>query len=336
MKEWSDRLTGALGNDPGSALLVKLSYGIDGMEFERRLGMFIAQAAAFRDAREFMLSTSDLTYANEFVRSLARRDNLTAWMDQVDISIEHVFQVVHETLYDLFGDPMIDVQRASASYTELLSRVEIAPPGANWVYATTNYDRIGDEALAEAGFPVDWGEPRRVRAGDRQIRPDGLLRAILGTVPVLHLHGRIGWYRRRESEGGGVYSADMVQHQDGFGAPIVMLPSPKKLYEGDDVIESIWNTFEEALARARRVLVLGHSLNDDQIVSAITDNADPATVGVTVYAHQFDPEQPERNDDPIIGIQKDRLPEATLIPIRFGEEGAVNPVVLDRWAEKFR
>lgn len=174
-----------------------------------------------------MLSTSNLIYANDVVRNLARRDNLEAWMAQADLSIAQAFRVVHETLYELFGDPMIDVPRAKAAYTELLGRIGIAPPGANWVYATTNYDRIGDEALGEAGFSVDWGEPRRVRLGERQIRPDGLLRGILGTVPVLHLHGRIGWYRRPENQGGGVYAADMVQHQDGFGAPIVMLPSPK-------------------------------------------------------------------------------------------------------------
>ena len=42
MKEWSDRLTGALGSDPGSALLVKLSYGIDGMR-----NVFGSPTAAF-------------------------------------------------------------------------------------------------------------------------------------------------------------------------------------------------------------------------------------------------------------------------------------------------
>ena len=57
---------------------------------------------------------------------------------------------------------------------------------------------------------------------------------------------------------------------------------------------------------------------------------------MTVYGHQFDPEKPEWNEDPIIVIQESRLPQATLIPIRFGEAGAVNPVVLDRWAEHFR
>src|SRR6266851_4758036 len=61
MKEWSDRLTGAL-IDPGSSLLVGLQFGLDGMEFERRLGVFLASARAFRDACDLMISSADLTY----------------------------------------------------------------------------------------------------------------------------------------------------------------------------------------------------------------------------------------------------------------------------------
>jgi hypothetical protein len=59
-------------------------------------------------------------------------------------------------------------------------------------------------------------------------------------------------------------------------------------------------------------------------------------VGVSVYGHQLDPEQPDSNEDPILNIREERLPESTLIPIRFGEENAAQPVMLTRWAEKFR
>lgn len=69
MKEWSERLTGALGMDPGSALLVKLSYGIDGMEFERRLGSFIAQATAFRKISAARWSASRWVSWRELTRS---------------------------------------------------------------------------------------------------------------------------------------------------------------------------------------------------------------------------------------------------------------------------
>jgi hypothetical protein len=52
------------------------------------------------------------------------------------------------------------------------------------------------------------------------------------------------------------------------------------------------------------------------------------TVGVTVYGHQFDPEQRDWKEDPIVKICKERLPEATVVPIRFGEKDAVSPVKL--------
>jgi hypothetical protein len=68
------------------------------------------------------------------------------------------------------------------------------------------------------------------------------------------------------------------------------------------------------------VLVLGHSLHDEQIVSAIEARADPASVGVTVYGHPSDPKQRLWNEDPILTVRQERLPESTLIPIRFGED----------------
>lgn len=84
------------------------------------------------------------------------------------------------------------------------------------------------------------------------------------------------------------------------------------------------------------MLVLGHSLNDDQIVDAIATRADPESVGVTVYGHPSDPRQPFAQNDPILDIHSERLPQATLIPIRFGEGGVPAPSVLKEWADQFR
>src|SRR5262245_34533611 len=111
-----------------------------------------------------------------------------------------------------------------------------------------------------------------------------------------------------------------------------MLPDPNKVYDSDPVINTIWSHFGDALSQARRVLVLGHSLNDDQIVDAIATRALPESVGVTVYGHPSDPRQPFAQDDPILDIQKERLPQSTVIPIRFGEERTPAPVVLKEWA----
>ncbi len=267
---------------------------------------------------------------------LATRLNIEEWHRQATFKIEQVSEVVHETLYALFGRPSFDLQRARSSYTELLQEIGIGEGGANWVYATTNYDTIGDEALEAADFRVEWGERHRVRSSETIVDPENLLDRVKTGVPVLHLHGKIGWYRRSASEGGQAIAVSNETYQSGFGTPIVMLPDPNKVYDSDPIINTIWAQFQEALSRARRVLVLGHSLHDEQIVSAIETRADPASVGVTVYGHPSDPEQPFSEEDPILEIRQERLPESNLIPIRFGEDGVPHPVALARWAEQFR
>lgn len=329
MAEWSNQLTGALGQDPGAALLVKLQFNMDGIEFERRLGTFFAAARSFSDARELMLASSNIPQVGSF----ATRDNIEQWHTEVTFRIEQVFKIVHETLYALFGAPQFDPQRARTSYEELLSRLAIKPRSANWVYATTNYDTIAEEVLHEAGFRVAWGE-RHPPRGEPIIDPDPLLDGLRTTVPVLHLHGRIGWYRRRESEGGQPIAVNSTTFEPGFGTPIVMLPDPNKVYDSDPVINTIWGLFEEALRRARRVLVLGHSLNDDQIVDVIANVVEGKRLAVTVYGHRSDPEQPDWSEDPIIKRCQEKLPGCLVVPIRFGEEGSPKPVLLERWLER--
>jgi hypothetical protein len=334
MKEWADHLTGALtSRASGTALLVGLQYGMDGTEFERRLGKFLASARSFSDARDLMLASSNITYPAP-LSNLMTRPNVEEWHRLVSFQIEQVFEVVHETLYTLFGNPSFDLNRARTSYDELLSQIGMGPGAANWVYATTNYDSIGDEALEASGFRIAWGERHRVRAGEPLIDPKTLLEGVRTTVPILHLHGRIGWYRRRATEGGEAVAVNTTGYQPGFGTPIVMLPDPNKVYDSDPVINSIWGQFEQALSRTKRVLVLGHSLNDDQIVSAIARFADPASVAITVYGHSSDPEKPNWNEDPILRIREERLPGSTLIPIRFGEEGVPRSRRLVEWFQR--
>jgi hypothetical protein len=336
MKEWADHLTGKLGSrDPGSAILVHLQYGMDGMEFERRLGKFLAAARSFTDARDLMLDSSNITYPPP-ISQLMTRPNVEQWHQSVTFQIEQIFETVHESLYSLFGEPSFDLTRARASYEQLLAQLGISARSANWVYATTNYDRIGDEALEAAGFRIAWGERQRIRISETIIDADTLLAGVKTTVPVMHLHGRIGWHRRRASEGGNAIAVNAAAYQPGFGTPIVMLPDPNKVYDSDPVINVIWSQFEEALQRAKRILVLGHSLHDEQIVDAIARFADMATVAITVYGHQYDSAQPNWNEDPILGVRAELLPQATIIPIRFGEEGAPSPKLLDDWLGRVR
>ena len=336
MPEWCTNLSGALGaRDPGLALLVHLHNQMTGPEFERQLGLFFASARAFRDARDLMVDTNHFApYLPEPLNRLMTRPNIEQWHDQMTAKIDQVFEVVHETLYKLFGRPSVDGPRAQAAYASLLETIGIGAGGDKWVYATTNYDTIGDEALEALRFRVETGERHPVRAGEATVDPERLLDRVRGGVPLLHLHGRIGWYRRSAREGGQAIAVSNDTYQPGFGTPIVMLPDPNKVYDSYPVINTIWTQFGDALSRARRVLVLGHSLNDDQIVDAIAAQADPESVAVTAYAHPNDGQRLNAEDDPVPSIARYRLPHATVIPIRFGEQ-AESPQ-LKAWAYRFR
>ena len=54
-----------------------------------------------------------------------------------------------------------------------------------------------------------------------------------------------------------------------------MLPDPEKVYDKDDVINALWLEFTLVLRRAKRVFVLGHSLNDAFLLRALTENVEP-------------------------------------------------------------
>lgn len=78
-----------------------------------------------------------------------------------------------------------------------------------------------------------------------------------------------------------------------------MLPDPDKVYDQDDIIIALWQQFGEALARAKRVFVLGHSLNDRYLLRALLQNVQPLDrIAVTVLADPADPERPDPPPDP--------------------------------------
>ncbi len=197
------------------------------------------------------------------------------------------------------------------------------------VYATTNYDVVSEYVIERLGGMPDWGEQRTlIASGEAPLRVDRLLDGMPRYVPVLHLHGRIGWYRK---EGGESYSGNVSRHLEGYGVPIVMLPDPEKVYNTDSVISALWSQFEEALQRARRVLVLGHSLNDRALVEALQRNVTPPErVAVTVLADSDQPTHLADEAAPAFQILSSELPAAAIVPIRFAQnavDGCVSSLV---------
>ncbi len=124
--------------------------------------------------------------------------------------------------------------------------------------------------LVPLGFLPELGEVSTDWQVERELRVEpSLLGSMPRNVPVLHLHGKVGWFRR---DGRPRSTVPNERFEPVAGPPIVMLPDLEKDYAADPIIESLWRQFEDALRRARRVFILGHSLHDEALIEALTQN----------------------------------------------------------------
>ncbi len=109
------------------------------------------------------------------------------------------------------------------------------------------------------------------------------------TVPHLHLHGGVGWYR--EYQRGSILGPPQSPRifipyldDDRYRAtypPAILYPDPKK--DPHDIelgMDRLWNKFAEALETATHVLVVGHSLHDKPLLDAL---AEPVHAGRQIH-----------------------------------------------------
>jgi hypothetical protein len=335
MNEWSDHLVKSLAQSGFNHVqLTGLEPGLGSMEFEERLGRFLTSRLAFAQVRDLISASAQLHYPEH--QLLSAQGVLETWYRTLDHNLTQVENTIQKSLYELYAAPEFDLQRAAETYGALLASLGVSARARGWVYATTNYDPIAEMALERAGYPVEWGERTLALGGHSAVDVDGLVTVIGRSVPVLHLHGRVGWYRRTEGTGPAeVYAAPVTTHDPANGTPIVMLPNPEKPYESDEIILSLWRQFEEVLQRARRVFVLGHSLQDDRLVLALAKNVEPMVrLAVTVLAEEQRHDRPATADDPVLAVVEDRLRGARIIPTRFGDP-SIQPDLTD-WFSHMR
>ncbi len=257
-----------------------LRKDMTGPEFEEQLGLFLRQVA-FLSILESLLEPSCFFPP---VAMLPNSEQIKTWHKNTVFHLEEIVGVIRESLYEEFSSEKSDIDKATKSYRQLFEVLGITS-GSQLVYATTNYDLIGETAIGKLGYLPDWGvAPHLVNMTEPPLYVDNILDGMPRYVPVLHLHGRIGWYRRTDFMGKATppYCISATKYNKDLGTPIVMLPDPDKTYDKDDVISSTWRQFTEALRRAKAVLVLGHSLHDKTLVETIRSNVDPRRVGITI------------------------------------------------------
>jgi SIR2-like domain len=305
MPDWSNLLIDALNsNESGLAGACHLESDMSGEQFEEALGLLLRWDQV-RNLDQRFAGLGGPQAGSVFGEAQKAWANTTRRYGVITT-------VLNETLYDAFGQQRVDDDRAAAAYGELLRAM--GDP-EDLVVATTNYDRSVEAALDTLGRNVDTGFP--VRPGRvPTLDPAGLVDRFQEVVPVLHLHGAVGWY-----EVGGTVRDHLADQpfRANLGRPVVLYPDPDKDPTSDATVSLLWAEFQHALDWADHVLVLGHSLNDDALVRALRgthESKNPSGALFKVAVTHF-------SDQSRAGIEK-KLPFAIPTKADFGPNAEID------------
>jgi hypothetical protein len=301
MSDWATLLCAELDRrEPRLAEAIGLMPAMASDEFERTLGALTTWMRARSLAPRFFGLTGG--HAGDVPNSVP------AVFSREEDRLKGIIEGLRTSLYREFGTDRIDQGIAAASYEELLRA--LGEPD-RLAIATTNYD-----PSAELALEILDKKPRtgfnRPPARTPELAPAGLVKSSLeeNNVPVLHLHGAVGWYER----GGKVleYAPDQAYNPT-HGTPAVLYPDPDKDPTQDAAVQALWIEFQEAMAAADRILVFGHSLNDPVLVDALRTSASRRRLAIAV-----DTELP-LEERTLVGDRFEALlPEAEIVEMHFG------------------
>jgi hypothetical protein len=270
MADWAGILANAIDKrfSTKAAAAIGLDDNMSGPKFEEALGTFLAWTRAHDLNRSFTRFG-----APDFFGVPAQ---VTSWHELNEQRAVDVMATLHETLYDSFGSSAVSVESARAAYQQLIQA--LGGNNQRYIVATTNYDVTVDIAFRELGFSVNDGFP-----------PSGLLRPRfdprgLGSwerlgaddVSVLHLHGAVGWYRKRDNSIARYATDD--PYNNTLGTPVILPPDRDKDPLGDAMVSDLWQEFRAAVAGATHIAVIGHSLADAPVVLVLSLSTAPKLV----------------------------------------------------------
>jgi hypothetical protein len=325
MDGWAQALRTELDNqEKGLASAVGLKQGISGEEFETALG----ELFRWRDLREL----NSRFRALGSIRLGSPSQSAIEVERQEQRRLKEIMSAMNTTLFRLFGASAIDEAKAVDAYGWLL---EVLGRPRDLVMVTTNYDPAIELALYGIGLRAETGFDR-VPGRAPRFKPEGMvesLRGVAGSVPVLHLHGAVGWYEKR---GKGREHEQHLPFQRSNGRPMVLYPDPEKDPTRDAFVQSLWDEFDLALRDATHVIVVGHSLHDQVLVSRLRDAAKHASVAICLLGHV----NRDRKMTALKGAKKriqDLLPEASAHPpVVFGPREMAHLTYLGSWISRTR
>jgi len=267
MGQWSDAIIGALDKvERNLAEGVHLVQGLSSEAFERTLGEFLQ----LQRTLPLIESYQSLGTAGD---PRSRAGHFGEWWTQITRRIPQVTLCINETLWHEFGLDRIDPAAAVSAYRGLTVALGAAPGTGTQIFsATTNYDRSAELAWHELGYSCDDGGREATAGATKYLAVEGINPWLSDRIiPHLHLHGAVGWYRQTN---GAIRIEPADREFDNRSVPAVLYPDPDKdPYSESNGVRAIWNKFEEALASATHILVLGHSLHDRPLLAALAEQA---------------------------------------------------------------
>ncbi len=281
MSDWSDALVDAMNDEEPTLAenVLRLSKGLAGDEFEETLGAFLRWSQTLDETERFVqLGRVDPSGVSS---------DLMTWIAHARNRLPRMIKAINRSLWSEFGLNRVDIDIAANAYRELCRALGALPEqrDTKLFSVTTNYDRSGEAAWELVGFKCDDGGRRRRPGGSMllevdQVRPWGTA----NTVPHLHLHGAVGWYR----DGAGIRIEAADRPFDERQTPVVLYPDPVKDPTNDADVQALWKILDEAIAEATHVLVLGHSLHDRPLLNRLATAAGRVRFAIGFYSDPDD------------------------------------------------
>jgi hypothetical protein len=326
MSGWATDLVDKLGM---RAQQIGITADMPGEMFEERLGAFLA----FEKSLPILRPLAHL--GTEGPPQMGVSGDFERWFAMASSAVGEIRRSLWDNLFTNFGRDRIDDEKAIRAYEHLHFAIRHADGSASQsaderdnaaesfiAHATTNYDTAIEIALeSDKSVEVVDGFQRRSGRGSATYTPELLtgsdVRSSTRFVPVVHLHGAVGWYSRPN---GTVTAQPADEAYDDRRIPALLLPDKNKVPAGfDSPARETWLRFEQLLTMSTHVLVIGHSLHDAHVVDAL--RASNASICVIVHKRADPKLRPglAGTEDEVRRIRS-LLKEVTLLPGDFGSD----------------
>jgi hypothetical protein len=325
MEDWCSELIDELGE--GLARAIGLQKNQTAEQFEEIVGSVLSWIGTLDVAERFRLMGNQTFQGNA---------NSDQWLSLQRERGHSFTEAIRKTLFDRFGAGTIDPERAEVAYSKLMAQLlprQSSRATELVAFATTNYDASIEIALDRLDFAVNDGRSTGM-ISTPTLMPQGMIAESNPlAIPVLHLHGAVGWYRNKGRIE--IHGAEMPYNAT-LGEPALLMPDPKKDPDREAGVSALWTEFREALRRATHVFVAGHSLHDSVLVTELRRAMDAgARVAVTFYmpdvTDSFRTADAVADSEAMASQIRSQLSDAFVIPAALGPDLGLDSVAVGQW-----